>query len=369
MPPALKGSLLGAPRGLCNPSWERLGGEALPAVIDSERAIQMCVDIDAGSGIAASAWPGPELEEAAVELHGVIVLDGALVLEGADAVEVPQDRGRPPGGLGVRGSLSETGIVAREKPVEHALGLGERARLGEAELADEAVLEGAKEPLDPPLGLRGMRADPADAEFLEGASYLGGRGPTLELLSQSERGAGIAVEDPVEVSVRRSGETIAADELAEEQEVAVGVLLQAEDAAEDLARGVIDGGVEHETRPTIFEPRVVAAIHLDKESGLGHAFPAAAMAWGTAGAGAADPGGAKQPLHGLAGKPEALALREQLGEVVVVHARIGGAGQGEDAVPDGLCEAPRGGAAAVAMGEGSEALLSPAGQQPTEVPQ
>jgi len=337
---APKESLLGPSRGLCDPSWERLGAQALAAVIHSERAIQMCVDVDAGSGIAASTWPGPELEEAPVELHGVIVLDGALVLEGTDAVEVPQDRGRPPGGLGVRRGLREAGIVAWEKAVEHALGLGERARLGKAELDDQAILEGAKEPLDSSLGLGGMSTDPADAEFLEGASYLGGRGLALELLDQGERGAGIAVKDPVEVSVRRRGEAIAPDELAEEQEVAVGIFLQAEDAAEDLARGVIDGGVEHETRPTIFEPGVVAAIHLDKESGLGHAFTAAAMAGWAAGAGAADPGGAEEPLHGPTRYTQALALSQQLGKVVVVHARIGGAGQGEDAVPDGLCEAP-----------------------------
>lgn len=336
MPPVLTGLLLGAPRGLCNPSWERLGGEALAAVIHGERAIQMCVDIDAGSGIAASARPGPELEEAAVDLHGVVVLDGALVLEGADAVEVPQDRGRPPGGLGVRRGVSEAGIVAWEKAVEHALGLRERACLGEAELADQAILEGAKEPLDPPLGLRGVSTDPADTEFLEGAPDLGGRGPALELLRQCQRGAGIAVEDPVEVSVRRTGEAIAADELAEEQEVAVGVLLQAEDAAEDLARGVIDGGVEHEARPAIFEPGVVAAVHLEKETGLGHAFPAAAMAGWAAGAGAADPSGAEEPMHSPTRYTQALALLEQLGEVVVVHSRIGGAGQGEDSGPDRL---------------------------------
>ncbi|MDQ7839757.1 MAG: hypothetical protein RDU83_01860 [bacterium] len=299
-------------------------------------------------------------------MDGVIVLDGALVLEAADAVEVSLGRGRAPSGLGVRRGVSEASIVAWEKAIEHALGLRERARLGEAELDDQAILEGAKEPLDPPLGLWGMRTDPADAEFLEGASYLGGRGPALELLSQGEWGAGIAVEDPVAVGVGRSGEAIAPDDLAEEQEVAVGIFLQAEDAAEDLARGVIDGGVEHEARPAIFEPGVMAAVHLDEEAGLGHAFPAAAMAWGTAGTGAADPGRAEEPLHGLAGKPEALALPEQLGEVVIVHALIGGTGQGEDAVPDGLREAPRGGAAAVAMGEGSEALLAQAGQQPSE---
>jgi len=326
MPPALKGLLLGASRGLCNPSWERLGSEALPAVIHGERAIEVGVNLDAGSGIAAATWPGSELEEAAVELDGVVVLDGALVLEAADAVEVSLGRGWPPGGLGVSRGVSEAGIVAREKPVEHALGLRDRARLGEAELADEAVLEGAKEPLDPTLGLRGVSTDPADAEFLEGAPDLSGCGPALELLGQGERGTGIAVKDPVAVGVGRSGESIAPDDLAEEQEVAVGIFLQAEDAAEDLARGVVDGGVEHETRPAIFEPGVVAAVHLDEESGLGHALTTAAMAWGTAGAGAADPGGAEESLHSPTRYTQALTLSEQLGEVVVVHARIGGAG-------------------------------------------
>jgi hypothetical protein len=160
-------------------------------------------------------------------------------------------------------------VVAREEAVEHALGLGERPGLGEAELADQAVLEGAKEPLDPPLALWGVSTDPADAEFLEGAADLGGLGPALELLGQGERGAGVAMKDPVAVGVGGRGEAIAADELAEEPEVAMGIFLQAEDAAEDLARGVVDGGVEHETRPAIFEPGVVAAIHLDQEAGLG----------------------------------------------------------------------------------------------------
>lgn len=368
MPPAPNESLLGPPRGVRS-SRERLGGEALAPVIHSERAIEVGVDVDAGAGIAASARPGPELEEAPVELHGVIVLDGALVLEGADAVEVSPGRSRAPGGLGVRRGLREAGIVAREKPVEHALGLRERARLGEPELDDQAILEGAKEPLDPSLRLRGMRTDPADAEFLEGAPDLGGLGPALELLGQGERGAGIAVKDPVAVGVRRAGEAIAPDELAEEQEVAVGILLRAEDAAEDLARGVVDGGVEHQPRPAIFEPGMVAAVHLDEESGLGHAFTAAAMAGRAAGAGAADPGRAEEPLHRAPRQTQALARSEQLGEVVIIHVHIAGAGQGEHPGPDRLGETPGRGAAAIAMGEGREALLAQAGEEPPDVPQ
>lgn len=354
------------PRGGC--AWrERLGAETLAAVVHGERAIEVGVNLDAGTGVAASTGPGPELEEAPIELHGVITLDGALVLEAADAVEVFLGRSRPPGGVEVRRGLREAGIVAREKPVEHALGLGEGACLGEAELDDQAILEGAEEPLDPPFGLRGVGTDPPDAEFLKGATDLGGRGPALELLGQRERGAGIAVKDPMPVGVGGRGEAIAADELAEEQEVAVRILFQAEDPAEDPTRRVIDGRVEHETRPAIFEPGVVAAIHLDQESGLGHAVPAAAMARGAAGAGAADALGAEQPLHGGTGEPQALALPEQVGEVVIVRAGIGGARQGQHSGPDGFREAPRGGAAAVAMGEGREALLAPAGEEPAEV--
>lgn len=335
----------------------------------SERAIQIGVDLDASAGIATAAWPGGELQEVSIELHSVVALNGALVLETADAVEVGLGRSWSPSGFGARRSLSESSIVAREKPVEHTLGLRKRARLGEAELTDEAILESAKEPLDATLRLRGMRTDPADAQFLEGAPDLSGLGSALELLGQRERGAGIAVKDPVAVSIRRGGESIAADETAEEQEVAVGILFQAEDASEDLACRVIDGRVEHEPRAAIFEPRVVAAIHLDEESGLRHAVAAAAMARWPAGAGAADPGCAEEPLHRPTRDMQILALGEQLGEVVIIHARVAGAGQREDLGPDFLGEAPGRGPAAVAMGKGREALLAQTGEESTEVPQ
>ena len=366
MPRALTESLPRLRRGM-RPSGERLRAEALTPVIHRERAIQVGVNLDAGAGIAASTGPGGELEEAPIEWHGVITLDGALVLVAADAIEDGEGRSGSPGGLGVRGGLSEAGIVAREKPVEHALGLRERARLGEAELDDEAILQGAKEPLDPTLGLGRARADPADAEFLEGAPDLGGLGPALELFGHGQRGAGIAVEDPVAVGVRCTGEARAADKLAEEQEVAVRVLFQAEDAAEDLARRVIDGGVEHEPRPALFEPGVMATVH--EEARLRHAVPAAAMAGWAAGARTANPGGAEKPLHRPTRQMQVLAFSEQFGEVVIIHARIGGAGQGEDPGPHHLGEAPGRGPAAIAMGEGGKALLAQTGEQPTEVPQ
>lgn len=364
----LQEARLGALRGR-RPAWERLRTEALAPVVYSERAIQVGVNLDAGAGIAAAAWPGGELKETSVELHRVIVLDGARVLEGADAVKVSLSRSRSPGGLGVRRSVRKARVVAGEEPVEHALGLRERARLGETELGDEAILEGAEEPLDPTLRLRGMRTDPADAKFLKGAPDLSGCGPALELLGHGQRRAGIAVKDPVAVRVRRRGEPIATDEVAEEQEVAVGVLFQAEDPAEDPARRVIDGGVEDEPRPALFEPGVVTAVHLDEEPGLGHAVPAAAMAGWPAGAGAANPGCPEESLHRPTRQTQVLAFGEQFGEVVIIHAHIPGAGQREHPGPNLLGEAPGRGAAAVAMGESHETPLAQAGEEPTEVPQ
>lgn len=225
---ALRGSPLETLRGL-GPAWESFHGHALPPRIHCQRAIQVGVDLDARAGVAASGGPGAEVEEAPVELHGVIALDGALELETADAVEVGRRWCGSPGRGGRRRGPSELGDVARDEPVEHALGLREGACLGQLEFDDEAILDGPEEPLDAPCGLGGMGADPAAAEFLEGAADLGRFGPAVELLGQGERATGIAVTDPVAIRGGRGGGAIVADERAEEQGVAVRVLFQAED--------------------------------------------------------------------------------------------------------------------------------------------
>ena len=88
----------------------------------------MGVNVDPGTGITAPAGAGAELEEVAIQLHGVVVLDGALVLKAADAGEIR--RGGPPRRVRMRWGLRETRIVTREQPVDDALGLRQRARVG-----------------------------------------------------------------------------------------------------------------------------------------------------------------------------------------------------------------------------------------------
>ncbi len=114
---------------------------------------------------------------------------------------------------------------------------------------------------------------------------------------------------------------------------------------------------------------MVAAVHLDEEAGLGHALPVAAMAWRAAGAWTADPSCTEEPLDGRAREVQGFALGEELRKVAIVAALVDGAGQGEDPGPDGVSEAAPGGAAAVAMSQGGEALPAEFGKEPTHMPQ
>jgi len=197
------------------------------------------MDVDPEAGVAAPGGAGAELQTAAIQLHGVIVLDSPLVLETADVLQVGR-RGSP-GRIWVRGGQREARVVAREKPVQDALGLGEGPGLGQAQLDDEAILEGAKEAFDAAFGLRRTGGNPANAQLLEGAADLGGLGPACELLDHTERSAGIAVKDPMAIGIGGTGTAIAADELPEEEKIAVRVFLEAKDAREDGASGVVDG--------------------------------------------------------------------------------------------------------------------------------
>lgn len=143
-------SILGQRRGPM-PAGEAGGGEGLAAIGDRDGPIQMRVDVDARAGEAAPTRPGTELDEAAVQLHRVIVLDGAAVFEAARALEGGPSGCGTPGGGRLRGRLGEAGIAGGEQAVEDALGLRERARVCEPQFDDEAILEGAEEALNPTL--------------------------------------------------------------------------------------------------------------------------------------------------------------------------------------------------------------------------
>lgn len=284
----------------------------MATMIDCQRAVQACVDVDAGTAIAATAGARRELQQTPVEGDCVVMADRALVLKAADPLESLRRGGWLPGRLRMRGGLRKARIVPRQKPVEHPLGLGQRARLGKPQFDDEAILEGAEETLDSTLALRRGRGNPANPQFLEGTANLGRGHGAGQLIDQRQWRAGIAMKQAMAIGVGGGGYPIALDEAAEEEEVAMGIFLRAKDGSKDLSRGIIDGGQQDEPGATVLQPGVVTAVHLDQEAGLGHAFPAAAMPGRPAAARAAKASGAKDALDGGAGQVQRFVLGDQL---------------------------------------------------------
>ena len=215
-------------------------------------------------------------------------------------------------------------------------------------------------------GLRGVGRDPADAEFVEGAAELGTVPVAAELLGQGERAA-LGLEEGMAISVDGGGDAVAAEEGTEEEEIAVRVLLGAKAGTDDAASGIIDRREQHEARAPGFEPRVLAAVHLDEEAGLGHAVPAATMAGWAAGVGAADPGLPEDEPHQGPGQVQPLALGEQLREVMIIAAGIGGAGEGADPFADGVRQPAGRGPTAIAMGQRGHPELAEPGEQPPDM--
>ena len=175
------------------------------------------------------------------------------------------------------------------------------------------------------------------------------------------------MKDAMSIRIGGSRQAIASDELAQQQEIAVSILLGAKDTREDFARGIVDGGEEDEARATLLEPGMVTAVHLDEKPGLRHALAPAAMLGCSSGPGTPDARLSQHALHSGTGEDEALVLPEELGEVVIIRAGIARAGECEDPSPYGLGEAARGGPSAVAMGECCRAVLADLRQQATEV--
>ena len=156
-------------------------------------------------------------------------------------------------------------------------------------------------------------------------------------------------------------------EVAQEEEVAVGILFGAEDAPEHLPRRIVDRAVQHQARAAVLEPRMLTAVHLDEEARLRHALTATPMPGWAPFPGTAEAGLTQAALDGGPGEVEVLAFGEELGEMAIVTARVGGAGQGQQAGLEPRGEPTRGGTPPIPMGEGSEATPADRGQEAADV--
>ena len=90
--------------------WDARRAEAMAAMIDGERAIELRVNVDADAGVAAPIPARVELDEPASELDGVVMADRARILEAADAVEHLTRGCRAPRPRGMRGACAKRAL-------------------------------------------------------------------------------------------------------------------------------------------------------------------------------------------------------------------------------------------------------------------
>lgn len=87
-------------------------------------------------------------------------------------------------------------------------------------------------------------------------------------------------EGAAAVVVEGAGDAVAADDVEQEKQVAIGVLLGAEVGGDDLTSGVIDGSDERNGHAAVLEPEVEAGVDLQQATATAGALAAVAVLGG-----------------------------------------------------------------------------------------
>ena len=134
-------------------------------------------------------------------------------------------------------------------------------------------------------------------------------------------------EDPVPVGVQGEGNAAALQEALDQQEVAVGVLLLAEEGVDHRAGGIVHCDQQRERWNPVPQPRVMTAVHLYQHSLPGHALAAYPVLWLAPVPRTAQPGVAQDAPQGGPADVDAVAVAQQLAEMSVVGPCVPGASQ------------------------------------------
>jgi hypothetical protein len=229
------------------------------AVVERDASIESLVEIDFSASEAEAAALGRNLEAAAVPLYDVVVADHARMDEAADAVQIR--RSGTPGGYGGAGTAGEAAIVVGDKTEQDRVGRVQIGSLRQTELTDQAILQHTPEAFDTAFGLGRAGGDEGDAELIEGATELSGIALALELFGEGP-GVVVALEDAAAITVESQRRTVAAQQLAEQNEIAEGGFGGKELSSEDFAGGVVSQAESGKQRTATLEPIVRRAVEL-----------------------------------------------------------------------------------------------------------
>jgi len=126
--------------------------------------------------------------------------------------------------------------------LHHLVGLGYALCSCQPELGYQPVLKGAPQPLYPPSGLRRVRWYGGDAQLFQQAAKLCRLSFAHQLLLQRLLLPGWCLEYAVAISVSfPRGRTMSGYYVLQQQEIALGILLQSKESIGHFTRGIING--------------------------------------------------------------------------------------------------------------------------------
>jgi hypothetical protein len=121
------------------------------------------------------------------------------------------------------------------------VGIGQGAGILTPQCLDQPVLERSPAAFYAALGLRCARQDQVDAELLKGPGHLRRFPAPGQFLRERPGLFTVTGEDPVAVAVPGEGDAALVNGLAQQSEVALSVLLLAEERVDERSGGVVDG--------------------------------------------------------------------------------------------------------------------------------
>jgi hypothetical protein len=130
----------------------------------------------------------------------------------------------------------------------------------------------------------------------------------------------LPLEYAVAISVEGIWHALAQENMAQEQEVAMGILLLTKERSHDLARGIVDSTNQRAMWTPCLQPRVWAGVDLQEHPALRHPVSAPPVSRCTPLPARTDPSGTENSAQGLAFDNDSLPNSEQLDQVTVVAA-------------------------------------------------
>ena len=131
-------------------------------IIHFPRAIQELPDFYPSFRIGSAQRSGGNIQEQVSQAYGIIQPHFGGVVETDGPVHIERFGYGAPSFLGLAGGDGKTVVKSPDKGWQEGIALLKGGNLSQAQFGPQTVLEGAKEPLDSPLGLRREGKDRLD---------------------------------------------------------------------------------------------------------------------------------------------------------------------------------------------------------------